>query len=243
MKYLIDIDGTLLNGSEVINGAVKFIDELKTNDDTFLLMTNSIKNKSIQVKRLHAVGIDISEEKILNPIVVINEYLFENKIQNVKIIGSKLEIEQIKSNNVIENYECVLLLDFEKSNFGYNVIQELVYDVENGKTLITASLSTYYLNNGHKTVDTGAFVKMIEDITGTRIENYGKPSMKYFGIAAKLINETNENICVIGDDWKTDIIGAKEFGAKSILVKTGKYENGDELKASPYRVVNSLEEI
>lgn len=104
-------------------------------------------------------------------------------------------------------------------------------------------MSTFYLKNGKKTVDTGAFVKIIEEITHTKINNYGKPSVQYFDIAGKMLNEESVNICVIGDDWSTDIIGANEYGAKSILVKTGKYREKDELKCNPYKIINSLCEL
>lgn len=240
MNYLIDIDGTLLNGSEAITGAVDFINRLNNNGDNYLLMTNSIKSIEVQQTRLAQAGINVKSERIINPIVAINKYLSDMHIEKVKIIGSELEINQIKATNVKENYEIVILLDFEKSNFGYNVIQEIIDDVENGIKVITASLSIYYLKNGKKAVDTGAFVKIIEDITNCKITNYGKPSMAYFDIAGKILNTDKNTLCVIGDDWSTDILGANEYGAKSILVKTGKYKEKDELKCSPYKTVENL---
>lgn len=37
---------------------------------------------------------------------------------------------------------------------------------------------------------------------------------------------------MIGDDVKDDVIGAQDAGLKGVLVKTGKYSEGDENKAS-----------
>ena len=67
--------------------------------------------------------------------------------------------------------------------------------------------------------------------------------MAYFDIAGKLLNADKNTLCVIGYDWSTDILGANEYGAKSILVKTGKYKEKDELKCSPYKTVENLCEL
>lgn len=240
MNYLVDIDGTLLNGSEPLIGAIEFVDNLNKNAHNYLLMTNSIKSNKVQQKRLANAGINVELQKILNPIAAINKYLLDNKIEQVKIIGSESEIEQIQASNTKMNYDIVILLDFEKSNLGYNDIQGIIDDVENGKKVITASLSTFYLKEGKKAIDTGAFVQIIENITNTKVANYGKPSIHYFEIAGNILNTDKNNIYVIGDDWNTDIVGANEYGAKSILVKTGKYKEKDELKCNPYKTIESL---
>ena len=64
--------------------------------------------------RLSKAGINVECDRILNPIVAINRYLIDMNIQKVKIIGSELEIEQVNAVNVKDNYEVVILLDFEK---------------------------------------------------------------------------------------------------------------------------------
>lgn len=51
MNYLIDIDGTLLNGSEPLPGAVDFIKKLNSQHADYLLMTNSIKSVEVQQAR------------------------------------------------------------------------------------------------------------------------------------------------------------------------------------------------
>lgn len=51
MNCLIDIDGTLLNGSEPLPGSVEFIKKLNSQHADYLLMTNSIKNVEVQQAR------------------------------------------------------------------------------------------------------------------------------------------------------------------------------------------------
>lgn len=243
MKYIIDIDGTLLNSTNPQQGAVEFMANLNKANIDYLLMTNSIKNPTEQVERLKTAGITVSVENILTPIVAINKYLKDKKINCVKIIGTEAEIKQINAKSVHENYELVILLDFEKGNTSYNDLQKLLEDIHNGIEVITASASLYYLKNGVKTIDTGSFVKILEEISLVTIQNFGKPSKMYFDIAANILNTEPDNICAVGDDWSTDIKGANDFGTKSILIKSGKYKNGDEINCNLYQVLNSLSEI
>jgi len=243
MRYIIDIDGTLLKGSEPINGAIDFIKSLNTKNITYLLMTNSIKSKDVQIERLSKAGFKFSNVLIINPIIAINEYLKEKHIQNVKIIGSNNEIEQIYANNVEIGYEIVILLDFEKANIGFSILQDIIKDIENNIEVITASRSSFYLKQGKKIIDTGAFVKLLEEITSIEIRNFGKPSMDYFKIAKSLLHSHKDEIYVLGDDWNTDIMGANKFGFKSILVRSGKYQDKDEIKCNPTKVVDNLTDI
>jgi len=242
MKYIIDIDGTLLDGSQAINNSINFINTLNNEKIDYLVMTNSIKSKEVQFNRLLNAGFNITIDKIINPIVAINSYLGKGKIEYVKIIGSDSEIKQITANNTVTNYEMVILLDFEKTNIGYNILQEILNDIENGIEVITASVSLFYLNNENKKIDTGSFVRLLENISEYKIKNFGKPSEDYFKIAAEMLVNNND-ICVIGDDWSTDIIGANKAGLKSILVKSGKYKNDDEYKCKPNKIINDLSEI
>lgn len=51
MNCLIDIDGTLLNGSEPLLGSVEFIKKLNSQRADYLLMTNPIKSVEVQQAR------------------------------------------------------------------------------------------------------------------------------------------------------------------------------------------------
>ena len=243
MKYLLDIDGTLLDSSKSLPGSAELINLFNDKNIDYLLMTNSIKSPDIQIERLKSANILTDRDRIISPITAINKYITEIGFKKVKIIGTDDEVIQVNAENVNKNYELVILLDFEKGNFGYSVLQDIVDDMENSIEIVTASVSPYYLKNGRKAIDTGSFVSLLERIGGKKIKNFGKPSKDYFSIAGNILNEKAGNIYVVGDDYSTDIIGANENGAKSILVKTGKYKIGDEEKVKAFIVINSLNEL
>ena len=240
MKYVVDIDGTLMDTDRCMEAAPAFIDRLEEGGFDYVLMTNSIKSADVQVERLAKAGLRVGRDRILNPIVAINRHLGIRGIRKVKVIGTDAEIRQVAAANVGEGHEAVILLDFEKGNLGYAVLEDILGDLEAGIEVVTASVSPWYYKNGRKFIDTGAFVRLLEETSGRRITNFGKPSKAYFGIAGMILGAAPADVAVIGDDWSTDVAGAREWGARSVLVRTGKYRTGDEERGRPDEVVDSL---
>lgn len=239
-NLIIDIDGTILNGTRELNHASTFIKYLEKTNKRYLLATNSIQSPDVQVQRLRQIGLSLPPDKIYSPIDSINQMIAKEKVSNVMVMGSKDEIAQVKANHTCESPELILLLDFEKSNFSYKDLQAIIDHHENGADIFSASGSSYYLKDGKKQIDTGAFVHLFESITKCKIEILGKPSLHYFLNAKAVLNENSSSITVIGDDWQTDILGAKQAGFQSILIKSGKYCQGDEHKANPDSVIEDF---
>lgn len=240
MKYIIDIDGTLMDTDRCMDAAPGFVARLDAIGIDYVLMTNSIKSIDLQAERLAKAGITVGRNRILNPIVAINKYLETRGISRAKVIGSGEEIRQVSAANVREGHEVTILLDFEKGNLGYAVLQDILGDLEAGIETLTASVSPYYFKNGRRFIDTGSFVRLLEDASGKRITNFGKPSKGYFDIAGILLGAEPADITVVGDDWSTDVAGARDWGARPALVRTGKYKPGDEERGRPDIVVDSL---
>lgn len=238
-KYILDIDGTVLNGAEEINNSLSFLQSLESLGSPYLLASNSIKSREMQVARFQNLGFSVSPDHFYSPIDSINKHLLDEKISNVLIMGGKEEIDQIQANHTFESPELIILLDFEKNNGSYNDLQIVIDRVQEGCPIITASASPYYLKNGKKQIDTGAFVHLIESVMDLRIPVFGKPSSHYFLNAKSLLGNSND-ITVIGDDWSTDILGAKKAGLGSILIKSGKYCEGDAQKGNPDSVIDDL---
>jgi ribonucleotide monophosphatase NagD (HAD superfamily) len=79
------------------------------------------------------------------------------------------------------------------------------------------------------------------------IEFLNKSSIPYYIITntvSKTVLQMEENLKKIGlNVLEGNIIGGKEMGIETIMVKTGKYQEGDEIKYKPNKVINNLKEI
>ncbi len=153
------------------------------------------------------------------------------------------EIEQVNVRHSDHDPEYVALLDFEKNNTTYDELQWIFVLIQKGVPVISASGSLFYFKDSGKYLDTGSFVNLLERAAGIEIRILGKPSREYFQAGLHSLKANCQEVTVIGDDWNTDIQGATNASCFAILVRSGKYQPGDELKCKPTRVVNTLMEI
>lgn len=243
MKYIIDLDGTLMNGDRPNKDSVLFIDKLNKNGSDFIIMTNSMSSPKVISERLESVGISVDTSRIINPISAINSYIKRNDYETAFVVGSDDEIEQVNIKEDKENPSVIILLDFEKENLAFKDLQRIFELVQRGVQIITASKSPYYVEDNKQVLDTGAFVKLFEAAAHISIEVLGKPSIEYFMSGVNLLDAQPHEVTVIGDDWRTDILGANSIHCNAILIRSGKYRTGDELKCKILKCVDSFSEI
>ena len=76
LGYLIDMDGVIYRGSQLIPGAEKFIRELQDADVPFLFLTNnSQRTRRDVVTRLSRMGIDVEESHVFTCSMATARYL------------------------------------------------------------------------------------------------------------------------------------------------------------------------
>ncbi|MBL8029613.1 MAG: HAD-IIA family hydrolase [Fibrobacteres bacterium] len=243
MNFIIDIDGTLMNSMGANLDSIEFINTLKKSGYNFVVSTNSIKSPRAISQRLIDAGIDIKENQIITPICAINTFITANSYQKALIVGSQLEIDQIEIQQENQHPDVIVFLDFEKENYSFSNLQMIYSHMQKGISAITASNSLFYFRNGNKTLDTGSFVKLFENATNRQVINLGKPSLEFFQNCLMKLQSQPSDVIVIGDDWSTDILGAFECGCMSLLLKSGKYQQGDESNCKPTRTISKLMEV
>src|SRR5256885_16899451 len=78
--YLIDMDGVLYRGSELIAGADQFIDQLRTRDIPFRLLTNnSQRTRRDVVAKVARLGIAVEEEQVFTTAMATARFLASQK--------------------------------------------------------------------------------------------------------------------------------------------------------------------
>lgn len=88
----------------------------------------------------------------------------------------------------------------------------------------------------------GPFVTALEVATGRRAEVVGKPEPAFFRAALDYLGCDPACAVMIGDSALDDVGGAHAVGARGVLVKTGKYRDGDESRhgVTPDAVVDDF---
>ena len=94
-------------------------------------------------------------------------------------------------------------------------------------------------------MDIGAIVAGLEYVSEKKAITLGKPNKEFFCAALSDLQLSPRCVTMIGDDIVNDIGGAQAVGIKSILVKTGKYNQSVLQKSDivPDAIIDSIAEL
>jgi ribonucleotide monophosphatase NagD (HAD superfamily) len=71
----------------------------------------------------------------------------------------------------------------------------------------------------------------------------GKPAPAFFEAGLRLLGVPAARAAMVGDDVLSDVMGAKAVGCSGVLVRTGKYREGDERRGAPDVVLDRLGDV
>jgi HAD superfamily hydrolase (TIGR01458 family) len=222
IPVLIDFDGIIRLGTKPAPDAQKFLwflsekkipsyiisnSTLKTSDD----IKNFLKENEMDFGIPALTSVDAAINYVKNNYKKVSVYCDENIKKNFH--------EYIDDNNP----EAVVIGDLG-DKWNYETLNEIFRRVYNGADLIAMQKNKFWKPDGVSLcLDAGAFISAIEYAAGKESVLIGKPSPIYFYSAIELLGFKNDtSFIMIGDDIETDIQGAKELNATSILVYTGK---------------------
>lgn len=106
--------------------------------------------------------------------------------------------------------------------------------------MIATHRALYYKADGDAglALGPGGFISALEQAADVAAEAVGKPSRLFFETCLRTLERDGvdraswSDIAMVGDDWRSDLGGGcVELGLRRYLVRTGKYQDGDEAKA------------
>jgi HAD superfamily hydrolase (TIGR01450 family) len=222
--YLIDLDGTTYIGNRLIPGAEKFIESLKTRGIPFYFMSNnSSRSKKDYVKKLHDLGIDVDEENFILSTDGLVNYLAEQKVKDVFLVGTQslensLHIAGINTNS--ENPQYVVLgYDTELT---YEKLKTAALHMNRGVKLLATHCDVVCPTPQGPIPDIGSMLALFEKATNTKPEKiFGKPSPEMVKHILIKHDVQPKEVVIIGDRLYTDMAMAQNIGADFILVLSG----------------------
>ena len=95
---LLDLEGVIYSGNRIIEGSIETIDKLKSNDFIIRYLTNtttSPKNKILE--KLRSLNLKVSEDDIFSPTIAANDYLKDQKINEIFLLTDQSLEEDFKN--------------------------------------------------------------------------------------------------------------------------------------------------
>lgn len=246
--FLIDMDGVIYSGNDMIPGADVFIKTLQDRGIPFLFMTNNSQRSPIDVvNKLIPMGIRISEDNVYTSAMATAWFLgFTKPNGTAYVLGEGGLLSSLHQNGyslVTQDPDYVVI--GEGRNFTLEMANKAVDMILGGAKLIATNLDPSPMKIGWSNLGIKAIVKMIEEATGRKAFSVGKPSPVMMRAARKKLGLTTDQTIVIGDTMDTDILGSIQMGYKTILTLSGvsKAKHINHYAYAPDMIIDSLKDF
>lgn len=259
MGFLLDLDGVLFRGDEVIESGVKAVNKWKRRGCKVMYMTNNSTRLPIEYRgKLAGIGVeDVNTEDIITSGTVTADYLEEKEgMESGKrvLCVAKPAVKKLLEDN---GFVAELVQEFDPADcppewiegVDYVVVGEAQYPRRGEPPLTTAHLyiPANAIHQGAKFIAAnpdptdpepggkikpvaGALIAYLETATGKKPKILGKPHPAMYTQALQKISLPKNQILVIGDRLDTDIAGAQKQDLDTCLVTTGTHTKKDTKK-------------
>ncbi len=250
MKHglLIDMDGVIYSGEELIPGADKFIHQLIVSNIPFSFMTNNSQRTSLEVvRKLRKLGIEVTENHVYTSAMATGKFLSDHAPGGTAYVlgeGGLLTSLHESGLTLVETDPEFVILG-EGRNFTLEMVQRAVDMILSGAKFITTNRDPSPKKHGWNNLGIAATTAMIEEATGVKAFVVGKPGPVMMRSARKALGLETAYTTVIGDTMDTDIQGGIQMGYKTILTLSGvsKKEDLNRYAFKPDMIVNSVKDI
>ena len=244
----LDLDGTIYLGSNIIDGALSFLDRLEEKGIVrFFLSNNSSKSVGQYLEKLRGLGIPASADEILLSTHDLISWLRENSIDQTFLVGTEGMREMLESAGVDTNSESpqYVVLGYD-TEITYEKLSTASIHLHRGIPMVSSHPDVVCPSPNGGLPDTGAYMDLFEATTGVRPEHVcGKPNAGMIMHKVEELGLRPDQCAMVGDRLYTDMEMAERAGVHGVLVLSGEAVMED-LAAAPQNpsiVVGSVDEL
>jgi 4-nitrophenyl phosphatase len=231
--YVIDLDGVVYRGRELISDSNKRIESLRKKSKVIFLTNNSTQTRADYVKKLEGFGIKVDEEEIITSGHASALYIKENyKKPNVFVIGEEgLKTELAWQGIQVGWRDSNVVLVGLDSEFNYSKMALALRLIQKGADFIATNTDNTLITESGILPGGGAIVKAVQTACGVEPIVVGKPSEIIGKIVLDKLKLKPEDVLLLGDRLETDIAMGNKLGMKTALVLTG-HSNMEDIEKS-----------
>jgi len=245
---IIDLDGTVFRGEELIEGAREAINEaiLMGKQIVFLSNRGNISREAARCRLIEA-GIDVTVEQIILTSSVAAAFLHDHYPKSqVWVLGEEGLVDELKLASVTlakepKDADWVVISLHEKVE--YEELNHAFTAVRHGARILATNADRTFPRHDGDAIDVAGMIGAITNSTGKHVDLVvGKPSWLMAEAAMQQLQLPPEQCLMIGDSLETDMAFGRMFGMKTMLVLTGSTNQAtaDTCLRRPDYIVDSL---
>jgi glycerol 3-phosphatase-2 len=247
--FLVDLDGVVWLGRELLPGAAETLGELREAGREVVFVTNNPGRSAEEyAERLRGQGIEADGAQVLTAGMVTAELAAEAAGPGgaaFTIGGSELKrLVAAAGLSPLEGAagrEADAVVVAGHRGFDYEELLTATFALRGGAALFATSRDpTMPMPEGHWP-GTGAVLAAVETASGATAEIGGKPERHLFDAARALIPGA-ERVAMVGDRISSDVVGGRRAGLATVLVLTGACSREEAARAEqpPDHVIDDL---
>lgn len=222
--FLIDMDGVLYRGNELIPGAAEFIRALLERETPFSFVTNNSQRSRRDVTtKLRRMGILIEERHVFTCAMATARFLARQHPHGTAFVIGESGLSQALHENgysIVDSTPDYVVVG-EGRNLSFELVERAVQLILDGARLVATNLDPNCPTSTGTRPGCGAIVSLLEKATGVTAFSVGKPSPIMMREARKELGLDAAGTVMIGDTMDTDILGGVQMGYRTVLVLTG----------------------
>jgi NagD protein len=246
--FLIDMDGVIYRGSELIAGAQRFVNTLRRSDTPFLFLTNNSQRTRRDVAtKLRRMGIQAEEQHVFTCAMATARFLAQQKPNGTAyVIGEGGLLQALHTNGYsVVDHDPDYVVVGEGRSLNFEMFETAVRMIQKGAKLVATNLDPNCPTQQGMRPGCGAIVALLETATGRKAFSVGKPSPVMMRAARKELGLSADETIMIGDTMETDILGGVQMGYRTVLVLSGstRKEDVDNYAYRPDTIVDSVADL
>ena len=243
---LVDLDGTLYEGSRVVPGAPEAVGRLRALGLTLRFCTNtdSVAPAAL-AERLAGRGFEVGEDELVTPVQVAARRRAAARDARV-VAGAADGVRALLGDLLAGPGQAATHVLVADPSYGatYDDLDAAFQAVRGGAELLATQVNRIAVRDDGEHLDTGGWVRLLEYATGKTARVLGKPSPDFFTAPLDALGRGPGTALVVGDDLAADIGGGRAVGAATVLVRTGKGDRPQPgAEAEPDAVVDSVADL
>jgi len=236
--YLIDLDGVIYRGNELLPGAKEFVAWLDAQHKKYLYLTNNTFATSEQVvAKLTHLGIPANDAHLLTAGQAAVQYISRRFPRGtIYVVGEMPLIELVEAHGMtvapVDSPKADAVLVGLDRDFDYMKLNCAMNAVRSGALFVTINRDPVLPVKDGFIPGCGTMAAAIEVGSGISPEVVGKPQPMLLKEAMRLLDSQPGETVMIGDGLGVDILAGKNAGTHTLLVLSGSSSRAD-LAASP----------
>ena len=248
--WLLDLDGTVYLGEQLIPGAAVAIAALREAGRRVAFLSNKpLQTRDDYAAKLSRLGVPATADDVINSSLVLARHLRTlDAGAPVYVIGEPpLQAEMTAHGFEVRDDERVrwVVIAFDRT-FTYAKLNIALQAVRGGARLIATNPDRTCPVEGGEIPDCAGMIAAVEAVTDTKVELIvGKPSPIILEVALRALGCAASESVIVGYRVETDMVMGKRLGLATILVLSGVTHADDPRIAAlaPDHVLRSVREL